>query len=872
MKALSRTIRVLALLLLLPLALVAQKKTFMNQPATHSTGDSVVVVAGALYQAGAIQRFFWGDHYRDAWTTPIKIPVMNLEVAKGGFEVLGQGGGMQTYSLKLKASSGKLYSMRSIQKDPSGILPEALHPTFIADILQDQISAAHPYGAFVLPILGAAAGIYHTNPVLYFLPDTEVLGEYQEKFGGMVMMLEEDADEDWSDKKSFGYTENAISSNSVLEKLIEENESYVDQQSVLRARLFDMWIGDWDRHEGQWRWAELEDENGNEFYRPIPEDRDNVFFKFDGFFPWLIRRKWALRKFQKFDEDIRDIVGLNFNARYFDRLFLTELTREDWLAQADSLQRRLTDRSIEDAFKQWPDDIYQLNGKEIEDFLKARREHLKEFAARYYEVLSKEVNIYGSEESEYFEVIRQSKDETLVRMYDLSDEEKDELLYERIFQNKETKEIRLYGFEKNDVFHVQGEVAKSIKIRIIGGEGEDVFTDESKVGGLKKHTLIYDTEGFTVLHPSKETKNLTSNQYGINRYDSHAFKYDVLAPKASFGFNSDDGIFIGSGFVLRKEGFRKAPFAAQHDFSANISTKTGGMNIQYSGQFTAALATLDIVLDLRLRAPNYTSNFYGFGNDTEALEGEDFFKYRIHEFTFSPSLRLREGKNSMQVGPLYEQYDLESHGGILAKPDISINELDLDNQQFLGVRFASSIGEIDNDIFPQKGALWKTELEVLEEINGTSRTFASLNSNLKCYFTLEDSHTTLAIRLGGMHNMGDAPFYKAAILGGNQGLGVLGNIRGMRRNRFSGRTAVYNNLEIRQKLTYIQTYWAAFIGGISLFVDHGKVWQPNEESDTWHRSIGGGVWVNLYKRLIISATYAHSDVSDTFDLQLSFPF
>ena len=34
----------------------------------------------------------------------------------------------------------------------------------------------------------------------------------------------------------------------------------VDQQEFARARLFDMLVGDWDRHEGQWRWKEQKTE------------------------------------------------------------------------------------------------------------------------------------------------------------------------------------------------------------------------------------------------------------------------------------------------------------------------------------------------------------------------------------------------------------------------------------------------------------------------------------------------------------------------------------------------------------------------------------------------------------------------------------
>ena len=44
-----------------------------------------------------------------------------------------------------------------------------------------------------------------------------------------------------------------------------------------------MLIGDWDRHQDQWRWIEFK-ENGKKVYRPMPRDRDQAFsIMSDGF-------------------------------------------------------------------------------------------------------------------------------------------------------------------------------------------------------------------------------------------------------------------------------------------------------------------------------------------------------------------------------------------------------------------------------------------------------------------------------------------------------------------------------------------------------------------------------------------------------------
>ena len=259
----------------------------VKQPVIARDGNEVVVKAGGIYEAGKYKRFMLGSHYRDVWLAPVKVPVINLNTAKGGLTIVERGGGMQTASLKLKANNGRLYSLRSIQKDPTSALPIALQFSFVDDLLQDQMSTAHPYGALIIPVLAEAAGIYHPNPELVYIPDAPELGKYRKEYGGMLAYLEEDADEDWSGYEDFGGTENAVSTETMIEKVTDDHDDHVDHKNLLRVRLFDMWINDWDRHDGQFRWAELEGEQGK-YYRPIPEDRDNAFFKADGLIPWLV--------------------------------------------------------------------------------------------------------------------------------------------------------------------------------------------------------------------------------------------------------------------------------------------------------------------------------------------------------------------------------------------------------------------------------------------------------------------------------------------------------------------------------------------------------------------------------------------------------
>jgi len=77
------------------------------------------------------------------------------------------------------------------------------------------------------------------------------------------------------------FSDNIINSQSYLKNLLTDNDQHVDQKSFLKARLFDMWIGDWDRHQDQWVWAGSKD-GRIQFIKPIPRDRDQAFAKSDG--------------------------------------------------------------------------------------------------------------------------------------------------------------------------------------------------------------------------------------------------------------------------------------------------------------------------------------------------------------------------------------------------------------------------------------------------------------------------------------------------------------------------------------------------------------------------------------------------------------
>src|ERR1041385_4380023 len=302
--------------------------------------DSATVVAGAHYSAGAFHRFFFGSRYRALWTTPIRVPVLDLQHFAGGLKPIERGGGQQTKSLRLAGADGRTYQFRSIDKDPTTILPPELKETFAADILRDQISSAHPAGAVVVAPLLETVGVLHTNPIIVQMPNDPALGEFRPVFGGLLGLIEERPKALADEETTIGGASRIVRTSELFKRLDDEPAVRVDDHAFLLARLTDVFMGDWDRHDDQWRWA-LVDSGGPARWLPIPLDRDQVFVRFDGLLLSFARR--TAPQLLNFGAEYGDITGATWNGRDLDRRFLTGLERSVWDSVAHGLKSRPTD-------------------------------------------------------------------------------------------------------------------------------------------------------------------------------------------------------------------------------------------------------------------------------------------------------------------------------------------------------------------------------------------------------------------------------------------------------------------------------------------------------------------------------------------------
>lgn len=368
----------LALLLLLALSVTGAR----------AQRDTVTITAGPQYGAGAIHRTLFGSDYRDLWTTPVRIPVLDMESFAGGLRVERRGGGEQTRALRMAGADGREYNFRSVDKDAGRGLPWWLRGTPVEWALQDQTSSLHPAAAGIVASLLSSVGILHPNPRLTVLPDHPRLGEFREEFAGMLGWIEIHPDEDRDEpERGFAGAPRVVSTETLLEHLAEEPDSNrVDARAYLRVRLIDMLVGDWDRHEGQLRWAG-KDVEGVRWWAPVPEDRDYAFVSYDGALTRAARWLLAPRARPYRAEYPPELFHLMKSGLELDRRLLGGLPPSAWDSVAIEVRDQLTDTAIDRALDTMPPAWHEVGAAPLAARLRARRDDLVAQAERFRELV-----------------------------------------------------------------------------------------------------------------------------------------------------------------------------------------------------------------------------------------------------------------------------------------------------------------------------------------------------------------------------------------------------------------------------------------------------------------------------------------------------
>lgn len=831
------------------LSVLASEAFARSSPAS----DSITVAIEPTYNdVNTLHRWLFGNSYRRVWATPVKLRIFRLAQEKGGLTILKRGGGLQTKSLRMQDATGQQWVLRTIQKYPEIALPANLRPTVAKDILQDQVSASHPYAALAVPPLAQALGIPHAKPEIVYVPDDPALGKYRQDFANQVFLFEE---REPLDAEKTDNTEKAQA------RLQRDHDHRVDQRTVLRARLLDMLLGDYDRHEDQWRWQRVETDSGS-WYEPVPRDRDHVFYKPSGAFPWALSLHLLKANVQGYDAHIRSINRWNDKARHFDRYFLNALSEEDWKTEIAYVQRQLTDSLIASAIKAMPPVVYRLSGPRlVKDFI-ARRNELAWQALRYYRFLSKTVEVPASDKKEDLEIAYQANGQLVVTIRKAAqDGGAGPVRYQRRFDPAVTREVRLYGLGGADRFAVAGPRASAIRVRLVGGDGEDTFTVDPGLRPKRKLRIYDRSDEPNTLPPAHQARLKLAADTSVNEFSKTSFRYDYLQPLLFASYNRDFGFQTIGNFIYQKQGFRKSPYAARQSLLVNYGFGNRSLLLNYVGQFRRAVGHNDLTVNVLSQGPNYNINFFGTGNETRFVNsGNQRIRfYRSVYNLLNAEVRLSRASGPWKLsGGLTGQYYTSNRADnrdrfLLVYDAQKPTEAVFSSQTYAGLVAGASFDTRDKGLMAHRGVYWETSLSGLRRLDGKQRTLGQLLSEFSFYVNpLRDSSLIIASRVGGGTTLGEATYFQQLKLGGAQ------NLRGFYLWRFTGNSMAYNNLEVRLKLFDFHSYLLPGTLGVVGFNDVGRVWLPGESSEKWHNGYGGGVYFLPAQLLLIQAVVGFS--------------
>jgi len=818
----------------------------------------VTAPASILYKNNSrLERCLLGKNYRAIWSAPVQWKVFRLQEEKGGFNIAEREYDRLNNSLTLTDKQGKAWTLQTIDKHAEVLFPEGLHGSIAGDLVQELASARHPYAHLIAATLAQAAGIPQALPQYFFVPDDPAFGRYRPQFANKIAMLQPQvASADSSGSKS---------TITVIQQLIANNNHRVMQQEVLQARLLDILIADWDRHIDKWKWGMRQTAQGSMYY-PIPQNHDQAFFYSDGWLLWYVSQR-ILPFLKGFRHTIPDVEHLGASARNFDRLMLNALDKKDWEATTGEFIRTMNDSVITHAVQQMPDAVFALTGAQMIAKLKSRRQLLLQKAMDYYTFLAKVVTVLGSNDTEYFTV---SNENGKIRVKVLAPISKDSSLvkYDRLFDPAITKEIRLYGFNGSDFFNIEANQASKTFLRIIGGTGADTI---AVTGNIRNYVYDLQTER-NVLVKGKHTIIRLSADPQVNHYDYNAFEYNINRwPRLNVGFNIDDGLLAGAGWWFRNHGFRKTPYASDHRFSTLFALGQRAFQLRYRGSFTDIFPKTDLVVDAAWLNP-VLSYFFGFGNNTEKGSDKRARFYRVrYKYVSSEALLKRKFSNtvSFAFGPAFFHYwnnPRDNKDYILAHP--SAEGLDstaiYTQKTYVGGKISILLNSLNNEFLPSHGMHWYTEYSQLQPLSNKAYALSRLQSDMAWYVSIMEPEKFVSVfRLGGGHIFSNEfEYFQAIMLGSNNFL------RGFRKNRFAGNSALYGSVEFRFKLGESKNYLLPGQWGLVVFNDIGRVWYKHEVSRRWHHAYGAGLYYTPFKLLLVSATAAVSKEEVLFNCSL----
>jgi hypothetical protein len=791
--------------------------------------DSVTIVAGPRYKAGELYRWFFGNTYRDLWTTPMRVPVFDFHTYAGGLHPTKEGGGNQTKSLRFETADGSEYVFRLSDKTVN-TAPAQVKGTPLAGIVQDEVSAQHPAGAMIAAPIVAASGVLHPTPVLMVMPDDSALGKFRKEFAGKLGMVEAFPNVP-KESAGFGGATKIIDSEDLLKLLNTDPKEHVDVRTFLTARLTDFLINDNDRHEGNWKWARLPSEPKTE-WEPIARDRDHAFVSLDGVLMSLARM--AVPTFVAFD-DSPSVPGLT-EPRGFDARLLAGLEKPVWDSIAVALQARITDSVIDAATRTMPIE-YQRSAPHLAAVLKTRRAALPKLSDEFYHLLATRVAIHGTDGPDHATITRAGDGFVDVRL-----ESAGTRYFSRRFDARETSEVLVYLHGGDDTAVVVGQADHSILIRVIGGNGTNTLVDSSAVAGRRHPSRLYDAGTVTGVSYGPDTSfdrlpwEPLNDSLGPHRPDDGR----SFAPAIGLSEHRGVGLTPLIGITKYSYGFSQRPYASMVKIEGEYATlvPAGRVGVTVDHRFESS--PLHVMAFARM-SDFEVLNFTGFGNATsDAASTNEYFEVRQRQWLFRPAVAMTVAEGfDLSLGPEIQRSTTDSlpNRYLSAARPYGFGTFNQAGLQLAARYELRPVTDVEDRERTHHRALIEASARYIPALMDLRSAFEATAVTMSASQALPvPTHPLLAMRVGGKKVFGDFPFYEAAMIGGE------GTTRYINPGRYAGDASLFATSELRIPLARF-TLLVPVRAGILGLAEAGRVYDHGSSPGGWHTRTGEGIWV-----------------------------
>jgi hypothetical protein len=458
----------------------------------------------------------------------------------------------------------------------------------------------------------------------------------------------------------------------------------------------------------------------------------------------------------------------------------------------------------------------------------------------------------------FFEINSSGNNQITLNVYKINKEgeNKNTPYYSRIFKADETDEIRLYGLSGNDVFKINGNTG--INIRIIGGDKNDSIINNSN---RKVH--VYDDEKNNYIKGSNIRLHLSDST-------DHTFNYDTYIPDKKgisplLGYSREDRIFVGLGYKALTHKWRKLPFASKHAAGIRYSITQKAISVFYKGLIPSFIGKSDLILNADYDAIRWL-NFYGIGNETLLTTlDKTFNRTQSKQILGDIGLQRKFGRNVLTALGFFENIEfINDADRFLAKNFAPTQPKIFETNNYAGGRLNYKFFHFNDPVVPTAGFSFSGDASHYQNLTINNKNFQKYKGAAQVYIPLI-SKFSIGIRATAETVNGNPQFYHLPNIGG------ASNLRGFRRERFYGKTAFSNSNDLRF-ITNLRSYIMNGKIGFNVFYDQGRVWQPTENSDTWHTDYGAGFLLAPFNKLFANITYGISKETRLLQVRIIKPF